>query len=225
MAIDGSFDDALSIVRSVTEKHPIALINSINPNRVQGQKTAAFEIIEDLGDSPDEIYIPVGNAGNITAYWLGFTEAFNMEWINKRPRMMGFQAEGAAPIVQGEPVSNPETIATAIRVGRPASWSGAVNARDESQGAIESVSDDEIMEAYKMVAREEGVFCEPASAASIAGLLKSKRDGVNFNDKKVVCILTGNGLKDPDLAGQLDPLEMQEFSANLSDVERGLKLS
>ena len=225
MAIDGSFDDALSIVRSVTEKHPIALINSINPNRIQGQKTAAFEIIEDLEESPDEIYIPVGNAGNITAYWLGFTEAFNMEWINKRPRMRGFQAEGAAPIVQGEPVSNPETIATAIRVGRPASWSGAVNARDESQGSIEAVSDDEIMEAYKMIAREEGVFCEPASAASIAGLLKAKREGKDFSDKKVVCILTGNGLKDPDLAGQLEPLEMQEFSANLSDVERGLKLN
>ena len=148
-----------------------------------------------------------------------------MEWINKRPRMRGFQAEGAAPIVQGEPVSNPETIATAIRVGRPASWSGAVNARDESQGSIEAVSDDEIMEAYKMIAREEGVFCEPASAASIAGLLKAKREGKDFSDQKVVCILTGNGLKDPDLAGQLEPLEMQEFSANLSDVERGLKLS
>jgi threonine synthase len=223
--IEGNFDASLKIVRELTERHPITLVNSLNPYRLQGQKTAAFEIIEDLGYAPDYVFIPVGNAGNITAYWMGFTQASSMEWTSSRPKMMGFQAEGAAPIVLGEPVDTPETIATAIKVGNPASWQGAVKARDESGGTIDKVSDDEIMEAYRMIAMEEGIFCEPASAASVAGLLKLSRNGMHLTDRKIVCILTGNGLKDPDLASKLEPVSMEEHPAELAGIESALALS
>ncbi len=223
--IDGNFDLALSLVKSLTEKHPIVLVNSLNPNRLQGQKTAAFEIVEDLGDAPDYLCIPVGNAGNITAYWLGFTEAQSLGWATTRPRMMGFQAAGAAPIVRGEPVLEPETVASAIRVGNPASWQAAVDARDESGGVIQAVSDDEIIEAYKVMAQSEGIFCEPASAASVAGLLNLVADGANLKDKRVVCVITGTGLKDPELATGLDPVYIGEHPAELSAVEQALTLA
>ena len=210
--LDGNFDDALRIAREITDKHPMVLVNSVNPYRLQGQKTAAFEIVEDLGTAPDYVCIPVGNAGNITAYWMGFVEAHRMEWTATLPMMMGFEAAGAAPIVKGHPIDNPDTIASAIRIGNPASWNSAVRARDESGGTIDSVTDEEIIEAYTMLARNEGIFCEPASAASVAGLLKLSRNGVHLNESKVVCILTGNGLKDPDLAIQVEPVWMEEFA-------------
>ena len=225
MQIDGSFDRALSIVRTLTEKHPIVLVNSINPYRIQGQKTAAFEIIDDLGHAPDYVFIPVGNAGNITAYWLGFTEAFRMGWTASRPSMMGVQAEGAAPIVRGEQVPEPETLASAIRVGNPASWEGALQARDESGGRIDMVSDQEIMEAYKLMANREGIFCEPASAAAVAGLLKLARSGTSLEGKTVACIITGTGLKDPDVANTIEPVFMEEYPAELAAVERALVLA
>ena len=225
MQIDGSFDHALNLVRSLTEKHPIVLVNSINPHRIQGQKTAAFEIIDDLGYAPDYVFIPVGNAGNITAYWLGFTEAFRMGWTAARPSMMGVQAEGAAPIVRGEQVLEPETLASAIRVGNPASWDGALRARDESGGRIDMVSDQEIMEAYKLMAHREGIFCEPASAAAVAGLLKLARSGTSLEGKKVACIITGTGLKDPDVANTIEPVSMEEYPAELEAVERALVLA
>ena len=224
MLVDGGFDQALELARGLTERHPIVLVNSINANRIQGQKTAAFEIVEDLGAAPDYVFVPVGNAGNITAYWLGFTEVLQLGWATARPRMMGFQAEGAAPIVRGEPVQNPESIASAIRVGNPASWQGALDARDESGGAIEAVSDQEILEAYRLMAQHEGIFCEPASAAAVAGLLKLSRGGLNLTDKRVACVITGTGLKDPDLAVNLEPVFMNEYPAELSAVEHALAL-
>ena len=220
--IDGSFDRALHLVRSLTEKHSITLVNSLNPHRLQGQKTAAFEIIEDLGGAPDYVFIPVGNGGNITAYWLGFTEAFQSGWAGSLPMMMGFQAEGAAPMVKGVPVCDPETVASAIRVGNPASWDGAIKARDESGGTIDMVTDDEIMQAYKLMAQSEGIFCEPASAASVAGLLKLFRGPLKLEGKKVVCIITGTGLKDPDLAIELGPGSLEEYPPDLAEVEKAL---
>lgn len=200
IAIDGNFDDALRLTLEITSKRPIALVNSLNPYRIEGQKTAAFEIIDALGEAPDYLFIPVGNAGNITAYWRGFMEYYRLRESNKRPRMMGFQAAGAAPIVRNEIVEDPQTIATAIRIGNPASWKGAVAARDESGGVIEAVTDEEILDAYFRLAREEGVFGEPASAASVAGLLKKARKGMSFADQTVVCVITGSGLKDPETA-------------------------
>ena len=220
--VSGNFDAALNLVRSLAERSPVALVNSVNPHRIQGQKTAAFEIVESLGDAPDYVCIPVGNAGNITAYWLGFSEALGKGWASARPKMMGFQAAGAAPIVKGEPVQDPETIATAIRIGNPASWSGAIRARDESGGTISTVTDEDILEAYKLMARGEGIFCEPASAASVAGLLKLSRDGLHFTGKRVVCIITGTGLKDPDLAYELEPAALEEYPAELEVVEKAL---
>ena len=225
MQIDGSFDSALSLVRILTDKHPIVLVNSINPHRIQGQKTAAFEIIDDLGYAPDYVFIPVGNAGNITAHWLGFTEAYEMGWTDSRPTMMGYQADGAAPIVRGAQVPEPETLASAIRVGNPASWEGALRARDESGGRIDMVSDEEIMEAYKLMAHQEGIFCEPASAAAVAGLLKFARSGSSLEGKRVTCIITGTGLKDPDVASTIEPVSMEEFPADLAAVERALVLA
>lgn len=222
--IDGNFDDALRVVRELTAKHPIILVNSLNPYRIQGQKTASFEIIEDIGTAPDYLFIPVGNAGNITAYWMGFVEAHQMEWTATLPKMMGFQAEGAAAIVRGKPIEKPETIASAIRVGNPASWDSAVKARDESKGTIDSVTDEEIMEAYEMLARTEGLFCEPASATSVAGLLKLSRNGVHLNGSKIVCVLTGSGLKDPDLASSMEPVFMDEYPPQLEAVERAMEL-
>ncbi len=203
LSIEGSFDDALRLARALADEGVGALVNSLNPLRLEGQKTAAFEICEALGDAPDALCIPVGNAGNITAYWKGFREAVDASLARRRPRMWGFQAEGAAPIVRGEAVARPETIATAIRVGNPASWQGAVRARDESGGAIEAVSDDDILAAYAFLAAREGIFCEPASAASVAGLLQRAATGALGGARRVVCVLTGSGLKDPDTARRL----------------------
>ena len=207
LSIEGNFDEALQLVRELSEQYPITLVNSVNPYRIEGQKTGAFEICDDLGQAPDFQFMPVGNAGNITAYWKGYKEYHSI--FGDRfglPKMMGFQAHGSAPIVLGHPVEKPETIATAIRIGNPASWKTAVAARDESGGAIDTVTDDEIIEAYTMLAATEGVFCEPASAASVAGLIKYAKDrrfdGVDpaSGTLKAVCILTGHGLKDPDRA-------------------------
>jgi threonine synthase len=200
IAIEGSFDEALRLVREVAERHPIEVVNSINPHRIEGQKTAAFEVIEVLGDAPDFVCIPVGNAGNITAYWRGFREFRDGGRSATLPRMMGFQAEGAAPIVLGHPVKDPTTIATAIRIGNPASWHAAEAARDESGGLIAAVRDSEILDAYRLLASAEGIFAEPASAASVAGLLKLPSLGVDLAGRRVVCVLTGSGLKDPDTA-------------------------
>ena len=225
MLIDGGFDDALRLVREIADKHPVVLVNSLNPYRLQGQKTAAFEIVQDLGGAPAHLFIPVGNAGNITAYWMGFQEAHRMEWTGALPRMMGFEASGAAAIVKGRPIESPDTIASAIRVGNPASWKKAVRARDESGGIIDAVTDDEIMEAYTMMARQEGIFCEPASAASVAGLLKLARGGMRLNDGKVVCVITGSGLKDPDTAVTVEPAFMEEYPADLDAIEDAMGLA
>ncbi|MGB3486259.1 MAG: threonine synthase [Mycobacterium sp.] len=199
--IDGNFDDCLELARKLTADFPtIALVNSVNPVRIEGQKTAAFEIVDALGYAPDVHSLPVGNAGNITAYWRGYREYHRDGLADKLPRMLGTQAAGAAPLVSGEPVKNPETIATAIRIGAPASWSGAVAAQQESNGRFLAATDDEILAAYRLVASSEGVFVEPASAASIAGLLKACEDGWVKRGSTVVCTVTGNGLKDPDTA-------------------------
>jgi threonine synthase len=198
--VRGNFDDALKLVREISQKYPVTLVNSLNPYRLEGQKTAAFEVCDQLAMSPDYHVLPVGNAGNITAYWMGYKEYRNKGYIDKLPVMVGFQAEGAAPIVRGFPIKNPETIATAIRIGNPASWKKAEQARDESGGMIDMVSDKEILEAYKLVASMEGVFCEPASAASIAGLIKMNARNYFKAGANIVCTLTGHGLKDPDTA-------------------------
>jgi threonine synthase len=221
VAIDGSFDDALQVVRELADRHPVALVNSVNPHRIEGQKTAAFEVADELGGAPDVLSIPVGNAGNITAYWRGFTEYYQMERITSRPRMWGFQAAGAAPLVTGERVAQPETIATAIRIGNPASWDGAIEARDDSGGSITAVTDDEILSAYRRLARDEGIFCEPASAASVAGLFRRQADGEDLSGLTVVSVITGAGLKDPDTALQIDA-DRLETRAETSAVERVL---
>jgi threonine synthase len=202
VAIDGNFDDALGIVRSLAEQddHPITVVNSINPFRLEGQKTAAFEICDDLGRSPDILAIPVGNAGNISAYWQGFREYAEAGIMGGTPRMWGFQAAGAAPLVLGHRVEHPDTIATAIRIGDPASWTKAIDARDMSGGRIDAVTDDEILAAYRALARQEGIFCEPASAASVAGMTRAAAAGELDRDALVVCVLTGHGLKDPTTA-------------------------
>ena len=198
LAVKGNFDRALAIVREVAERYPVTLVNSLNPYRLQGQKTAAFEVVDALGEAPDWLCIPVGNAGNISAYWLGFKEYREAGYSQKLPRMMGFQAAGAAPLVLGHTVEQPDTIATAIRIGNPVNKENALKAERESQGGFLAVSDNEILEAYKLLGREEGVFCEPASAASVAGLLKRKEEVPA--GATVVCVLTGNGLKDPTTA-------------------------
>lgn len=202
IAVKGNFDEALNIVKEITAQYPVELVNSINPFRIEGQKTAAFEICDVLGEAPEFHAIPVGNAGNITAYWKGYKEYKQAGKSKQLPRMLGFQAEGAAPIVKGHVVEKPETIATAIRIGNPASWKPAEAARDESGGMIDAVSDQEILEAYKILAGGSGVFAEPASAASVAGILKLHKAGYFKNPKKarVVCTLTGHGLKDPNIA-------------------------
>ncbi len=203
IAIDGNFDMALKLVRKISENYPIKLVNSINPYRIEGQKTGAIEICRQLGKVPDFHAIPVGNAGNITAYWKGYKEYFERKMIKRLPKMLGFQAKGAAPIVKGRPVKSPKTIATAIKIGNPASWKGATDARDESAGLIEAVSDKEIISAYTLIARKMGVFVEPASAASVAGILKKAKEGYFDKQRRrftIVCILTGHGLKDPDRA-------------------------
>ncbi|MBI4303882.1 MAG: threonine synthase [Chloroflexi bacterium] len=222
VAIDGGFDQALSIVRGLTQKHPITLVNSLNPNRIEGQKTAAFEIIDVLGEAPDYLFIPVGNAGNITAYWKGFVEYHQSGRSKVKPKMMGFQAEGAAPIVRGHVVEKPQTIASAIRIGNPASWQKAVAARDESGGIIDMVSDDEILSAHRLMASKAGVFGEPASAASLAGLVKLSRKGMDFSGKRIVCVITGNGLKDTEVVLKGAEKPFLELPADLSEVEKAL---
>jgi len=197
ITINGNFDQALQIVRSLIEKHSVTMVNSLNPYRIEGQKTAAFEIVDYLNDAPDYHFIPVGNAGNITAYWKGYVEYQKAGKSSKLPKMMGFQAAGAAPIVKGKIIDKPRTFATAIRIGNPASWQKATAARDQSEGIIDSVTDEEILAAYKLMACREGIFGEPASGASLAGLIKMVKKGMKFNSKKVVCIVTGTGLKDP----------------------------
>ena len=200
IAIKGNFDEALKAVIDITNKYPITLVNSINPFRLQGQKTSAFEICDTLGKAPDYLAIPVGNAGNISAYWMGFKEYKENGKVSNLPKMIGFEAEGSAAIVQNRVIENPQTLATAIKIGNPASWKLAVNAANESNGFIDSVTDDEILEAYKMLTREEGIFAEPASAASLAGVIKTYKDGKLKKGDVVVSVLTGNGLKDPDNA-------------------------
>jgi len=196
--VDGNFDEALEAVRALGKEGVAMVVNSINPDRLAGQQTAAWEVCDVLGRAPNALALPVGNAGNISAYWAGFMRYAEVGRSNARPRMLGFQAEGAAPIVRGAPVERPETVATAIRIGNPASWSGAVAARDESGGVIEAVSDEEILEAQLDVVRKEGIFCEPASAAGVAGVRKMAGDGRLHRSETVVCVLTGHGLKDPD---------------------------
>ena len=196
LQVDGNFDDCLNLARELSDKYPVSLVNSVNPFRIEGQKTASFEVIDALGSAPDIHVMPVGNAGNITAYWKGYLEYKNLGRVKTLPAMWGFQAAGAAPIVAGAPVKNPETIATAIRIGNPASWQQAVAARDESKGLIDMVTDEEILSAYRLVAAKEGVFVEPSSAAGIAGLIKYKAKGALPKDKRIVITVTGNGLKD-----------------------------
>ncbi len=200
IAVDGNFDNALEIVRKITSSHPITLVNSVNPFRIEGQKTGAYEISDRFGNAPDYLAIPVGNAGNITAYWAGFKDYHRDGKNENLPKMLGFQAEGASPIVAGHIFENPQTIATAIKIGNPASWKKAETALNESKGNIDSVTDDEILEAYKMLASREGVFAEPASCASLAGVLKLHKKGFFKKGDRVVCVLTGNGLKDPSIA-------------------------
>jgi threonine synthase len=212
--VHGNFDDALRLARAISEKHPVALVNSVNPYRLEGQKTAAFEIVDALGDAPDMLFIPVGNAGNISAYWRGFVEDYQAERASKKPRMIGWQAEGAAPIVTGKPVENPRSVASA--------------ARDESGGQINAVSDDEILEAYRLLAQEEGIFCEPASAACVAGLLKHARtlgdQPSALGAQTIVCIITGHGLKDPDTALAIDS-ELLEVEPRIEAIEEAMGLA
>ncbi|MBN1882501.1 MAG: threonine synthase [Deltaproteobacteria bacterium] len=215
--VEGNFDEALMLVREISETHPITMVNSLNEFRIIGQKSAAFEIIDVLGDAPDYHALPVGNAGNITSYWMGYTEYFKDGIASRRPKMIGFQAAGAAPIVRGEVVTNPETIATAIRIGNPASWKRAELARDESGGLIDMVTDEEILEAYRIIAATEGIFCEPASAASVAGVKKAAGRGMFKKGERIVCTLTGHGLKDPDTAIGVSP-ETHTVKPKMDDV-------
>jgi len=221
IAINGNFDQALNIARALADKHPVTLVNSVNPYRIEGQKTASFEIIDVLGDAPDYLFIPVGNAGNITAYWKGFKEYYEAGRAKKKPRMMGFQAEGAAPIVRGHVVEAPETVASAIRIGNPASWKKAEAARDESGGIIDMVSDEEILSTQQLMATKTGIFGEPASAASVAGIIKLTRRGMDFSGAKLVCVVTGNGLKDSDIALK-NGSSFIEVSADIAAVEKSL---
>jgi len=223
MSLDGGFDVALRIIRQLCEERPVVLVNSLNPHRLEGQKTAAFEIVDELGDAPDVLVLPVGNAGNITAYWRGFREYRASGLCSRLPRMIGGQAEGAAPLVLGRPVAEPVTVATAIRIGNPASWQGAIEARDESEGLIDSVSDDAILAAQRELAAREGIFCEPASAASVAILCKAVRDGRIARGTTAVCVLTGSGLKDiAAVADRIDP--PVTVSADVESVARTLEL-
>lgn len=222
LQVKGNFDDALNIVKTLVEKYPITLVNSINPFRLEGQKSAAFEVCDQLGFSPEYHALPVGNAGNITAYWKGYKEYNRAKRIHSLPVMLGFQAVGAAPIVLGRPIEKPETIATAIRIGNPASWKPAVEARDESGGRIDAVTDEEILNSYKLIASLEGIFCEPASAASLAGVIKLYKENYFRRGVRVVCTLTGNGLKDPDTVFMVskEPLKVK---ADIKAVEKVLE--
>ncbi len=228
VAIEGNFDDALRIVLAITSNYPVQLVNSLNPYRIEGQKSGAFEICDALGDAPAYQAMPVGNAGNITAYWKGYQEYYAAGVSRRRPKMLGFQAEGAAPIVRGHPIADPQTIATAIKIGNPASWKSAEAARDESGGLIETVTDDEILEAYRLLSSTEGVFVEPASAASIAGLAKLVREGYFQREMEAglpedacaVAILTGHGLKDPDraIASAAEPIEAEAEADKVAEI-------
>ena len=223
IAVQGNFDQALEVVLAMAEQreHPITLVNSLNPDRLEGQKTAAFEVCDDLGRAPDILAIPVGNAGNISAYWAGFTDYNRAGIVATRPRMYGFQAAGAAPIVAGHPIANPETIATAIRIGNPASWTKATAARDDSGGLIEAVTDDQILAAYRDLAHDEGIFCEPSSATSLAGIRMLADAGRLDRDATIVCVLTGNGLKDSHTA-EASVAPILEAPATLDGVVRAL---
>ena len=223
LQVEGNFDDCLTLARDLSEHYPVALVNSVNPFRIEGQKTAAFEVVDALGDAPDLHVLPVGNAGNITAYWKGYVEYAADGPATSRPRMWGFQAAGAAPIVSGVAVAKPSTIATAIRIGNPASWQQAVAARDESGGRIDAVTDRDILKAYRLLAAREGVFVEPASAASVAGLLQSHAAGLLEPGQTVVCTVTGHGLKDPDwaIAGAPVPVTVP-VDAAVAAAELGL---
>jgi threonine synthase len=222
LQVKGNFDEALTIVKALVEKYSITLVNSINPFRLEGQKSAAFEVCDQLGFAPEYHALPVGNAGNITAYWKGYKEYNSAKKISSLPVMLGFQAAGAAPIVLGRPVEKPETVATAIRIGNPASWKGAVAARDESGGRIDAVTDEEILNAYKLIASTEGIFCEPASAASLAGVIKLYKENYFRPGVSVVCTLTGSGLKDPDTVFRVssEPLKVK---ADIDAVEKALE--
>ena len=222
--IDGNFDVALEMVKAVASQLNLTIVNSINPYRLEGQKTAAFEVIELLGDAPDFLFIPVGNAGNISAYWRGFKLYKTLGKASKAPKMCGFEAEGSAAIVRGEVITNPETFATAIRIGNPASWKEAEKAVEESGGLIDSVTDEEIRQAYTMIARSEGIFCEPASAASLAGLIKYGKAGMLSGGATAVCVLTGNGLKDPDSAMKASQVELTPVEATPERLREAMKL-
>ncbi|TVX87268.1 threonine synthase [Paenibacillus agilis] len=226
IAIEGNFDRALEIVREITAKHPITLVNSVNPYRIEGQKTAAFEVCEQLGAAPDYLAIPVGNAGNISAYWKGFKQYYEAGKVDKLPKMIGFEAEGAMAIVKGEPILEPETVATAIRIGNPASWKTAVEASQQSEGQINYVTDEQILSAYQLLAASEGVFAEPASAASLAGVIKLHQEGYFQGGESVVCVLTGNGLKDPNIAiktAAVEPLVVPDTEEAVMDAIRKLE--
>ncbi len=224
IAIDGNFDAALLAVRQLGDEGVAVVVNSVNPDRISGQQTGAFEIVDELGRVPDAVALPVGNAGNITAYWEGFLRyATTGRTDGRRPRLLGFQAEGAAPIVRGEPIEQPETVATAIRIGNPASWAGAVAARDESGGVIEAVGDDEILAMQRRIAETEGIFCEPASAAGVAGVARMAREGRLRRSETVVCILTGHGLKDPDvMAGEEG--SMKSVPPDIAAIREAMRL-
>jgi threonine synthase len=224
IAVEGSFDQALKLTRELAEKHPVTMVNSNNPYRLEGQKTAAFEIVDTIGDAPEYHAIPVGNAGNITAYWKGYKEYRNKGLAQQLPRMCGFQAAGSAPIVEKKVIEHPKTIATAIKIGNPFSWKAAEAARDESRGLIEAVTDEEILEAYQLLASMEGVFCEPASAASLAGVIKKNKEKYFVDgQRRIVCTLTGHGLKDPDTAISRSA-QPTLVKAEMGDILKALKL-
>jgi threonine synthase len=224
LQVEGNFDDCLTLARGLSDDYPVCLVNSVNPDRIEGQKTASFEIVDMLGSAPDIHCLPVGNAGNITAYWKGYREYADAGRTAALPRMWGFQAAGAAPLVTGQPVAKPETIATAIRIGNPASWQQAEAARDESGGLIDSVTDEQILAAYRLLAAKEGLFCEPASAAGVAGLLQQHERGSLDPGQTVVCTLTGNGLKDPQWALEAapDPIVVP-VDASVAAIALGLR--
>ena len=224
IAIQGNFDEALECVRKISESHPITLVNSVNPYRIEGQKTGAFEVCDALGKAPEYHFIPVGNAGNITAYWKGYKEYFELGITKNLPKMMGFEAEGAAAIVRGKRIMKPETLATAIRIGNPASWIQAENARDESSGKIGCVTDENIVVAYKMLASTEGILCEPASAASVAGLIQAHSEGLVEQGTDIVCVLTGNGLKDPDNAIKYSNSDVKKTSSDLNEIIKVMEI-
>jgi threonine synthase len=224
VCVDGNFDVALDMVRELGKDGQVTIVNSINPFRLEGQKTAAFEVIEQLGQAPDYLCIPVGNAGNISAYRRGFKQYKELGKASSTPRMHGFEAEGSAAIVHGKPFPNPETIATAIRIGNPASWTEAVAAATDSNGKIDMVSDDEILDAYCLLATTEGIFCEPSSAASVAGLLKHLKEGLIPADATVVCVLTGNGLKDPDMPLKICKPDLTPVEASADKLRNHMKL-